>query len=104
MAHTASETTGWPRRLVGDRVMHDAPTVSCSTARATYLWQPGGTRLWQQEPPTNNSTQPRCAAWNTGLRVRLQDHGVRGMAVSRVETASGWLWKQPPRRSRPPSP
>ena len=37
IAHTAS-ATGWPRR--SDRVL--------STARATYLWLPDGTRLWQQ--------------------------------------------------------
>ncbi len=37
LAQTAS-ATGWPQR--SDRVL--------STARATYLWLPDGTRLWQQ--------------------------------------------------------
>ena len=33
------QSTGWPRRP--DRVL--------STARATYLWLPGGTRLWREK-------------------------------------------------------
>jgi hypothetical protein len=37
VAHVAS-VTGWPRR----------PDRALSTARATYLWLPQGTRLWQQ--------------------------------------------------------
>lgn len=37
IAHIASKT-GWPRR--SDRIL--------AAARATYLWLPTGTRLWQQ--------------------------------------------------------